>query len=160
MTPERTLELLRETSALLATASERRRPVSPEGPAAVREPSRPAPGAPTLAPADREAPVVAGALPIADEVPATGSPELDRPREHVDALSVLADLVVFLRRFVFLSDAQADAVALWIVHSHAIELRRRRRTWPSRRLRSDPASRAPSTYSSCSSPALESDHAD
>jgi Protein of unknown function (DUF3631) len=32
---------------------------------------------------------------------------------------LLHELVVFLRRFVVMSNAQADAVALWIVHTHA-----------------------------------------
>jgi hypothetical protein len=34
---------------------------------------------------------------------------------------ILDDVVRFLRRFVVLSESQADAIALWIVHTYAIE---------------------------------------
>lgn len=43
------------------------------------------------------------------------------PPEPVHALALLAELVAFLCRFVVLSAAQADALALWIVHTHAID---------------------------------------
>jgi hypothetical protein len=35
---------------------------------------------------------------------------------------LLEALVVFLRRFVVMSDAQADTVAIWVAHSHAFEV--------------------------------------
>jgi hypothetical protein len=38
-----------------------------------------------------------------------------------EGAALLGDLVAFLRRFVVMSDAQAAAVALWVVHTHAIE---------------------------------------
>jgi hypothetical protein len=38
-----------------------------------------------------------------------------------DGAELLAALVAFVRRFVVLSDGQATAIALWIVHSHALQ---------------------------------------
>jgi len=38
-----------------------------------------------------------------------------------DGASVLDDLAAFIRRYVVLAPEQADAIALWLVHTHAIE---------------------------------------
>jgi|SRR5512132_3041880 hypothetical protein len=35
--------------------------------------------------------------------------------------AVLDDVGTFVRRFVVMSDAQADAVTLWIAHTHAVD---------------------------------------
>jgi Protein of unknown function (DUF3631)/Toprim-like len=43
---------------------------------------------------------------------------LMEPERGCDAL---AELVAFLRRYVVLGSAQADAIALWVVHTHAFE---------------------------------------
>ena len=44
----------------------------------------------------------------------------ERPKPE-DGAGLLDDLAAFVRRFVVISDAQAAAVALWIVHTHALE---------------------------------------
>jgi Protein of unknown function (DUF3631) len=47
------------------------------------------------------------------ETPASGA--------QAESAEVLAELVGFVRRFVVVSSAQATAIALWIVHTHAFE---------------------------------------
>jgi hypothetical protein len=50
--------------------------------------------------------------------------EQDSSNGHAPDLSgaeVLGGLVAFIRRFVALTDEQADVVALWVVHTHAID---------------------------------------
>jgi hypothetical protein len=46
-------------------------------------------------------------------------PPLDTPGD--DLAELLDELVSFLQRYVVLSQAQADAIALWIVHTHAFK---------------------------------------
>jgi hypothetical protein len=43
------------------------------------------------------------------------------PPEPEDGADLLDDLAAFVRRFVVLSAEQASAIALWVVHTHAIE---------------------------------------
>src|SRR5215204_2550337 len=43
------------------------------------------------------------------------------PSKADGANRILEDLRVFIRRFVVLTDAQADAVTLWVAHTHPIE---------------------------------------
>ena len=38
-----------------------------------------------------------------------------------DLAAVLDQIVEFVRRFVVLSDVQADAIALWVAHTHAVD---------------------------------------
>lgn len=47
-----------------------------------------------------------------------------RPYESppaVDLAALLDDVMMFVRRYVVMSDAQADAVTLWTAHTHAVE---------------------------------------
>jgi hypothetical protein len=49
--------------------------------------------------------------------------EEESPNGHapkISAAEVLGGLVAFIRRFVVLSDEQADMAALWVVHTHAL----------------------------------------
>jgi hypothetical protein len=46
---------------------------------------------------------------------------LDQNRSETKENHVLDDIVIFLRRFVFLSEVQATVVALWVVHTHAVD---------------------------------------
>jgi len=55
----------------------------------------------------------------AEEACAAAEPRPDAP--EIDGAQLLSDLVAFIRRFVVLSDSQAIAIALWIVHTHAFE---------------------------------------
>jgi Protein of unknown function (DUF3631) len=41
--------------------------------------------------------------------------------DHRDAGELLGEIVDFIRRFVVLTPAQADVLALWVVHTHTIE---------------------------------------
>lgn len=43
------------------------------------------------------------------------------PPPPIDGAALLEDVRVFVRRYVVLGDAQADAVALWTVHTHAFD---------------------------------------
>jgi len=43
------------------------------------------------------------------------------PREPEDGAGLLDDLAAFVRRFVVITDAQAAVIALWIVHTHALD---------------------------------------
>jgi hypothetical protein len=43
------------------------------------------------------------------------------PQALIEGAALLGDLRAFLLRFVVLSDRQADACSLWVLHSHAIE---------------------------------------
>ena len=40
---------------------------------------------------------------------------------NLSGVEVLAGVVAFIRRFVALSDEQADIAALWVIHTHAID---------------------------------------
>jgi Protein of unknown function (DUF3631) len=48
------------------------------------------------------------------------SPAASTAVPDVDGAELLADLAGFLHRFVVMTDAQATAVALWVIHSYAI----------------------------------------
>jgi Protein of unknown function (DUF3631) len=69
---------------------------------------------------------IAGTLGSAGPVPANEAPARepaplrDDPEElHANAL--LDDVAAFVRRFVVLDERQADAIALWVAHTHAAE---------------------------------------
>jgi hypothetical protein len=47
--------------------------------------------------------------------------ELVREYERREASSLLDETAAFLRRFVVITDAQAAALALWVLHTHAID---------------------------------------
>jgi Protein of unknown function (DUF3631)/Toprim-like len=47
--------------------------------------------------------------------------EIVEPPKAQDGAALLDELVRFLRRFVVLSEAQAHAIALWVLHTHAFE---------------------------------------
>jgi hypothetical protein len=52
-----------------------------------------------------------------EEPEAAAEPEMEPP----SLAALLGDVVTFIRRYVVLSDAQADALAIWTVHTHALE---------------------------------------
>lgn len=52
---------------------------------------------------------------------ATRAARVDRPAETLDGSGLLDELVSFVRTYVSLSEVQAVAVALWILHTHAFE---------------------------------------
>src|SRR5215218_2649160 len=52
---------------------------------------------------------------------ASPSPNGSKPTEVPDGADLLEELVRFVRRFVVLTDAQGDIVALWAVHTHALD---------------------------------------
>ncbi len=56
----------------------------------------------------------------AEEARASTEPPSDAPQ--VDGAQLLDELYAFVRRFVILSDAQAVAIVLWVIHTHAFEI--------------------------------------
>ena len=44
-----------------------------------------------------------------------------RTREDRDGVDLLGRLVGTIRRYVVLSDEQADVLALWVLHTHALD---------------------------------------
>ncbi len=40
---------------------------------------------------------------------------------HGEGAQLLDDLVIFMRRFVVMTPVQADAIALWVAHTHMID---------------------------------------
>ena len=66
-----------------------------------------------------------GFIPKAELNDARQSEDGERPAEREVPMSengaaLLDDLAAFIRRYVVLSDAQAEAVALWTAHSHLV----------------------------------------
>ncbi|MDO8532659.1 MAG: DUF3631 domain-containing protein [Dehalococcoidia bacterium] len=61
----------------------------------------------------------------ADTAQADGQPPaasgLTPPTQPVDGAAILYELVAFVRRFVVLRQEQAEAIALWVAHTHAFE---------------------------------------
>jgi len=51
---------------------------------------------------------------------AAEAPALERPAPE-DGATLLDNLAAFVRRFVVITDAQAAVIALWIVHTHALD---------------------------------------
>jgi hypothetical protein len=51
----------------------------------------------------------------------------EKPRpdqvDATDGATLLRDVRSFIRRYVVVSEAQASAIALWIMHTHAISVR-------------------------------------
>jgi len=78
---------------------------------------------------------------------ASAKPSTNGHAPNLSGAEVLGGLVAFIRRFVALSDEQADMAALWVFHTHAIDAadctdNRRAERGPPRRSSAFPSTRS------------------